>query len=171
MYCVNLTYAMQAASSPNKWTWGFRIVVLTALHISSKSLQNPNSLNVKVVKQIDKITETIFYRVRTYTNSPLFSSTFLKPYTRIIAFLPLPKTKGKAEVGNEVACQEGSAEKLEELTVRESAQGDKINLIKVKVRALATTRELIVSQSLEQRFAPNVERGWAYEREEPFVCK
>lgn len=34
-------------------------------------------------------------------------------------------------------------EKLEELTVRESAQGDEINLIKVKVRALATafTRE------------------------------
>jgi len=125
---------------------------------------------------------------------------------RIIAFLPL--SKGKSEVGNEVACQEGSAEKLEELTVRESAQGDEINLIKVKVRALATvstrekqrerererererkgrkkgrkkgirrklkTREdgeLIVSQSLEERFAPNVERGWACEREQPFVCK
>ncbi|KYM77253.1 hypothetical protein ALC53_12234 [Atta colombica] len=91
---------------------------------------------------------------------------------RIIAFLPLPK--GKSEVGNEVACQEGSAEKLEELTVRESAQGDEINLIKVKVRALATIREdgeLIVSQSLEERFAPNVERGWACEREQPFVCK
>lgn len=29
-------------------------------------------------------------------------------------------------------------EKLEELTVRESAQGDEINLIKVKVRALVT---------------------------------
>ncbi|KYN09527.1 hypothetical protein ALC57_18346 [Trachymyrmex cornetzi] len=31
--------------------------------------------------------------------------------------------------------------------------------------------ELIVLQSLEQRFAPNVERGWACEREQPFVCK
>lgn len=29
-------------------------------------------------------------------------------------------------------------EKLEELTVQESAQGDEINLIKVKVRALVT---------------------------------
>lgn len=31
MYCVSLTYAMQAASSPSKCTWGLRMVVFTAL--------------------------------------------------------------------------------------------------------------------------------------------
>lgn len=31
-------------------------------------------------------------------------------------------------------------------------------------------RELIVLQLLEQRLAPNIERGWACEKE-PFVCK
>lgn len=31
MYCVTLMYAMQAASSPTRWMWGFRMVVWTGL--------------------------------------------------------------------------------------------------------------------------------------------
>lgn len=31
MNCVRRTYAIQAASSPSKWTCGFKIVVLIAL--------------------------------------------------------------------------------------------------------------------------------------------
>jgi len=72
---------------------------------------------------------------------PISIITFCARNSRIIVFLPLPKAKGKSEVGNEAACREESAEKLEELTVRESVQGGEINLIKVKVRALAFTKE------------------------------
>ncbi|KYM77254.1 hypothetical protein ALC53_12235 [Atta colombica] len=76
MYCVSLTYAMQAASSPSKWTWGFRIVVLTALQI--KSLLK-STLGVKVVKQNGKITENLsvleqYSIVTNIQNGPLNSS-------------------------------------------------------------------------------------------------
>lgn len=37
MYCVSLTYAMHAASSPSRCTWGFRIVVFTALQFFPKT--------------------------------------------------------------------------------------------------------------------------------------
>lgn len=37
MYCVSRMYAMQAASSPTRWTWGLRIMVWIGLLLLDKA--------------------------------------------------------------------------------------------------------------------------------------
>ncbi|KYN09528.1 hypothetical protein ALC57_18347 [Trachymyrmex cornetzi] len=80
MYCVSLTYAMQAASSPSKWTWGFRIVVLTALQFFPKTASDIDG------KQSEKLFEYLLEQFAIVTNvqdgplSPSLTNDYIVTY-------------------------------------------------------------------------------------------
>lgn len=45
MYCVSRIYAMQAASSPTRWTWGLRIMVWIGLLLLDKAMKQTQTMD------------------------------------------------------------------------------------------------------------------------------
>jgi hypothetical protein len=77
MYWVSLTYAMQAASSPSRCTWGLRMVVFTALQFLPNTgtgtyTQKISSHHVYTHVTSNGKTHSLFTYIYTFIETKLF---------------------------------------------------------------------------------------------------